>query len=601
MNRRSPQFALFRTAALCAALILSACSGDSSGPEPLPDPPTVSGVNKTVVSPGDTILVSGSSFVLPASNNRVTFTNPLGVSTPYAGNASVLRVIVDQDATTGTIKVSHAGGSATGPAVTVTRGIGEYFVFGGLDSAYTLSLPNPTATTKYLVIPHATNPGVGYTDSLAFQIVTSVGTLATSGTGRVNAESDPSGSWMSAREEFEAWRWEQTRRLIERAGVPTPPQPVRESSAPAEIQQTKQFYVLNTTTGSLVNPASYSRVTAELRYTGSKCLIYTDVDTLTGPLSNGNLTGADLRIIGQTFDNTIDATNVQYFGSYSDIDTNGRVFILITPVVNQMEAPSGFIAGFFLSVDLYSPPQVPAGTTNKAEIFYLFAADPTGVKSNGKPFPVDFTRETNITTTAHEHEHLISFSHRIFNRNGKIQVTWLEEGMAHMAENLIGRHADNEKRADIYLKNTGARSLEDNRADLNQRGGIFLFLRLMADRYGTGILKQIVQSNCSGRTCIKNVTGADFYDLLAEFLAALYLTDRGITADDRFLFKSIDLADYGTLSVAGSFAGLHDAGILFRSSGRVYLYSGTLNTDSRFTFFDDFGNARLRNVIVRVE
>ena len=174
--------------------------------------------------------------------------------------------------------------------------------------------------------------------------------------------------------------------------------------------------------------------------------------------------------------------------------------------------------------------------------------------------------------------------------------------MAHMAEDLNGLHDANQGRTAIYLANPGAISLEHNTAPLAQRGGIFLFLRLMADRYGTDILKEIVQSQCAGRTCVENVTDEGFYDLVAEFLAAIYLSGRGITADPRFNYSSIDIGDYGTvtapLRVAGG--GLI-AGDIRRSAGDLYIFSGALNAESRFTFVDEIGNARLRNVIVRVQ
>jgi hypothetical protein len=305
--------------------------------------------------------------------------------------------------------------------------------------------------------------------------------------------------------------------------------------------------------------------------------------------------------LGQEFDNSIEGTNVSYFGAYSDVDNNDKVIILITPVVNRMTPPNsgGFIAGFFLPLDLYAPGQVPVGTTNHAEIFYLLAADP--ISYWGNDFAIDFTADENIGTTAHEHEHMISISHRIFQEGGVTQETWLEEGMAHMAEDLNGRHDANMKRADIYMKNPGAISLEHDTAPLSQRGGIYLFLRLMADRYGTDILKDIVDSRCKGRDCLRNVTGEDFYDLVAQFFAALYLSGRGITTDPRFNYTSIDLADYGTLIVSTGVVGLDDGGEVRRSSGDFYLYGGVSGLDTRYTFTELVPGVRLRNAIVRVE
>ncbi len=581
--------------AMCALLTI-ACSEDDPV-EPAPDPPSVTGVSATTVSPGDILIINGAHFATPASQNQVRFTNSLGVSNAFAGNADSIEVVVDQDATSGAITVSNPNGSDTGPVVTVTRGIGEFFVFGGLGANNVLSLPSPTGTTRYLIIPLGVNPSADYLNDYGYQIA-SDNTVASSAvasgpTRRAGAAS------MGIGETFDAFRWKQARELIDRVGPPARGTTPSEAPAESETPPYRQFYVLNTTSGSVLDPSNYDYITADRRYDGTKCQVYADVDTLANPANNFDQIHFDQ--LGQAFDNSIEATNVSYFGAYSDVDANGKVIILITPVVNRMTPPnsSGFIAGFFLSIDLYSPPQVPTGTTNRAEIFYLLAADPQATWGN--PFPIDFTADENIGTTAHEHEHMISFSHRIFEKGGATQEPWLEEGMAHMAEDLNGRHDANMARANIYLQDPGAISLEHATAPLEQRGGIYLFLRLMADRYGTDILKDIVQSSCRGRACVQNATGANFYDLVAEFLAALYLTGKGITADPRFNYASIDLADYGTVFTFPGVVGLDSAGEVRRSSGDLHLYYGLLGVDTRFTFTELNPGVRLRHAVVRVQ
>jgi hypothetical protein len=587
---------------LAACLLLTvACGGDDNPAEPQPDPPVVAGVSATTVAPGDTLVISGSNFTSPASSNQVRFTNPLGVSTPFAGNSSELDVVVDQDATTGPLTVSNAGGSDNGPDVTVTRGIGAFFVFGGLGASNELALPNPTATTRYLVIPHGTNANAPFSTDYGYQI-SSANTLLRAAAADRGPTRRAAATLLGIAESFDASRWEQARELVERVGVPK--QERRPIEASAEVAAPfRQFYVLNTASGSATNPANYDHITADLRYTGTKCLVYADVDTSANPANNFDT--IHFQQFGQAFDTQIEATNVSYFGPYEDVDGNGKVIILITPVVNRMTPPGsgGFIAGFFLSIDLYTTSQVPAGTTNHAEIFYVLASDPTAEFNPGiPPFPIAFTADENIGTIAHEHEHMISFSHRIFHEGGVTQETWLEEGMAHMAEDLNGRHDANIGRADIYMQDPGGISLEHATAPLNQRGGIYLFLRLMADRYGTDILKDIVQSKCTGRACIKNVTGRDFYDLLPEFLAALYVSGKGITADPRFNFTSIDLADYGTVTASTAVIGLDAVGDVRRSSGDLYLFDGVLGQDTRLTFFELAPTGvRLRDAIVRVQ
>jgi hypothetical protein len=578
--------------AVCALAALS-CGGSDDPAAPPADPPVVSGVGATVVSPGDTLVIMGSRFETPAGENRVRFSNPLAVKAPFAGSATEVSVVVDRDATSGTIAVTSNDLTAAGPALEVQRAVGEVFVYGGLGAGQPLALPNPTPGTQYLVVPHATNPNAPYTPNYSYLIASTLAPPAVPA-----GETGPAGT-ITAREAFEAWRWEQTRELVARAGFPRAEEA---AAAPEALQEFRSFNVLKTTTGDVRFPSSYQRVTAELRYTGSKCLVYADIDTL----ATGNLAQSDLDAIGQAFDGSIESTNVTYFGGYSDIDGNGKMLILISPVVNNLTpngnvaAGKGFIAGFFLSIDLYSPPSVPSGTTNRAEIIYLIAADPGGFWGNA--FPVAATAQENVNTTAHEHQHLISFSRRLLVERGSAQETWLEEGMAHMAEHLNGIDDANRNRGARYLADPGNISLEDNSATLEQRGGIYLFLQLMVDRYGTDILKSIVQSKCTGRACVQNVTGAAFYDLFAEFLAALYLTGRGITSDPRFNFDSIDLADFGSLATASHVAGLADVGgSVRRTAGDFHIFSGTLGDETTFTFTNPGGGAGLRHVVVRIQ
>lgn len=577
-----------------------ACSEDEDPVEPQPDPPSVTGVSATAVAPGDTLVVRGANFTSPPSGNQVRFTNSLGVSNAFAGSEDSLEVVVDQDATSGAITVTNPNGSDTGPIVTVTRGIGDFFVFGGLGASNVLSLPSPTATKRYLIIPHGTNSSANFSNDYGYSIASS-NTAAASAQQR-GPTRRAAATHMGIREAFDAFRWEQARELAERLGPPartaTPSGAPAESEAPPYLP----FSVYSDLSGSTSDPASYDQVIADLRYTGTKCLVYADVDTSLNPANNFDQIHFDQ--LGQAFDNSIEATNVSYFGGYSDVDGNGKVIILITPVVNRLTpgGSGGFIAGFFLSVDLYSPPQVPTGTSNQAEIFYLIAADPEAEFNPGiPPFPIDFAAEENISTTAHEHEHMISISHRIFNEGGVTQETWLEEGMAHMAEDLNGLHDANMGRADIYLQDPGAISLEHSTAPLNQRGGIYLFLRLLADRYGEDVLRDIVQSRCTGRACIQNVTGRNFYDLFAEFLAALYLSGKGITADPRFNFTSIDLADYGTVATFPGLVGVESVGEVRRSSGDLHLFDGSVDLDTDFTFTELNPGVRLRNAVVQVQ
>lgn len=588
----------FSAAALaaCALWALACSSDDDGGVQPDPDPPVISTISSSNLSPGDTLTINGSNFATPAAGNQVKFTNPLGVSTAFAGSETQIQVVVDQDATDGPITVTTEGGSDDGPNVTINRGIGDFFVFGGVGPSNILTLPNPIAGTRYLVIPHGTNASAPYNEDYGYGITT--GAPIAAATAAAGPTRQALAQRTTIRETFDATRWEQAQELAARIGAPKESRP-QASTAEAAAPPYRGFNVLATVNGSVTDPSSFEQIVADLKYTGSKCLVYADVDTLANPANNFD--PIHFQQLGQAFDNSIEATNVTYFGGYSDVDNNDKVIILITPVVNRLTpgGSGGFIAGFFLAVDLYSVGQVPSGTTNHAEIFYLLAADPQA--QWGNPFPIGFTADENISTTAHEHEHMISFSERIFHQGSATQVTWLEEGMAHMAESLNGYHDANQGRADIYMQDPSATSLEHATANLPQRGGIYLFLQLMVDRYGADFLKEIVQSRCSGRPCVESATGRNFYDLVAEFLTALYVSGKGITSDPRFNYTSINLDDYGTIVAQQGIVGVDSEGDIRRSSGDFHVYTGALGVDTEFMFIEQTPGIRLRNAIMRIQ
>ena len=89
---------------------------------------------------------------------------------------------------------------------------------------------------------------------------------------------------------------------------------------------------------------------------------------------------------------------------------------------------------------------------------------------------------------------------------------------------------------------------------------------------------------------------------MAEFLAAQYLSGKGITTDSRFNYDSIDLNDFGPLLVGNHVAGAGDVdGNLRRASGDFHIFTGVLSKTSVFQFDDPTGNVKLRNVIVQLQ
>lgn len=572
--------------ALVLALGLAIACDSDEGPQ-IPPTPTVSGVSATTVAPGDTVRVTGRDFLAETGRNRVRFNNPYGQAVPFAGNTTRLDVVVPHNAITGPVSVyvEENPTPGIGPEVAVPRGVGDVYVIG----SGSFELPVPSPTTRYLIVPHATDATQPYTRIFPYSLSASdapAGTPVARATGGVTP---------GPAEAFEAHlREDWARNLPHVPGAKA----YADGAARTVAQATRQFYVLDDPEASTIDPSAYTRVTAQKRYEGQWCIIYTDVDTL----ATGNLTWADIRNLGQSFDATYHPTNRQYFGVESDIDGNGKVIAVISPVINRM-TPSGsefFYGGFFNLVDLFRAGQgVPAGVTNQAEVVYMLASDPSGVW--GVSQSRSFIAQENLKTFAHEFEHLISFSQRKFYFGGAYQTTWLEEGMAHMAEDLCGINTSNVVRANSFLADPSAVSLEHAKAPLQQRGAVYLFLRWLADRFGEEILEDIVKSRCSGRGCISGITGEDFYQTVADWLAALYLSGRGINTSAKYNYTSINLSDFDPLPVSPRDAdGNPVSGSVVRSSGEYYLFRN-LTTSVNLFSLTPVQPGRLRVVIVQTQ
>jgi hypothetical protein len=130
------------------------------------------------------------------------------------------------------------------------------------------------------------------------------------------------------------------------------------------------------------------------------------------------------------------------FGTPSDVDENGRVLMLFTSAVNEL-TPRGanyIVGGFFYGRDLFpkkaNDKAGACASSNVRELFYLLAPDPSG-SINGNVRSKAYVRGSTFGTLAHEFEHLVNASRRLYvNGANDFEVTWLDEGLAHIAEEL---------------------------------------------------------------------------------------------------------------------------------------------------------------------
>jgi hypothetical protein len=172
------------------------------------------------------------------------------------------------------------------------------------------------------------------------------------------------------------------------------------------------------------------------------------VDTLDGPPAV-LFTQAQMDSITSEFDNVTYPTDASYYAAPTDIDGNGRVIILFTGQINKLTPPNspagtGFVGGFFFAGDMFPPVDQGGGPgsfcpqSNQAEIFYLLSPDPTGKFGNVRT--TSSVRQGTRGTIAHEFQHMINAGNRYKNPAvSYFESTWLDEGLAHFAEDAVGR------------------------------------------------------------------------------------------------------------------------------------------------------------------
>ncbi len=332
------------------------------------------------------------------------------------------------------------------------------------------------------------------------------------------------------------------------------------------VGSVRSFHVLSSFQN---NNYQWKSVDAKLAYAGNDILLY--VDTLAPA---GGFTNTQLQQFGQYFDQTLYPIDTANFGPPSDIDGNGHVIMLMSPVVNGLSPSAqcqtqGYIAGFFNSEDF-------AGSTdpnsNQGEIFYSIVPDPSGVAScTHTVSQVEFDIPA---TFLHELQHLVNFSQHVVVHGGSPEQGWLDEGLSLVAEEegavhyeqlypppsgrtdpsqLFPDSAESFVQGFLYdsyqyalLPDTSSVTLHsDSDNGFSWRGGDWLLLRWLGDQTNNAVYRKLEDTYATGVPNIENAMGQPFPTLFADFGLALYtdslpgLPRNTAPAADRFATRNV--------------------------------------------------------------
>ena len=587
---------------LIVALLIGAGCKTTEGPEPLVTTSVQVSSTPTTIAVGETAQASaivkdqngapltGKTIVWTSLNQSVATVTAAGIIRGVAPGNATIQGSVDGITGTATITVIQVSAICVSGPTVVDPAPGNAIIVSSNDAKGCIKIPSSATAGSYLLIASNNNP---LPDQLAtysiksdegenvpgntllappLRIAASLSLPAIDVPGAMQSSFESKLRKMERKLDFSAAKRAYQARYSASSGV-------RQSMSLAvpSVGDQATFKVPakfdangNSLGGGCVN---FTQATATVKYVSNRAIIYLD-----NAAPTGGFTDTDFQEIATEFDNVIYQNDVDYFGTPLDLDANSRIIMLYTPLVNKLTpaGASGFVGGFFFVGDLF--PVAQCGQSNVAEIFYALAPDPNGTINNN-PRSTATVRQGTRGTVAHEFQHMINGSERIKSpTTNEFEATWLDEALAHYAEDLNGRalrgftetgnYNDAQMRVNIndyaafffqnfarfrlYLANPGPLSPTSSLADtsLAVRGAAWALVRYSADHYApNGDIKSFIRSLVPGPdTGVVNLTnhasGVSFNELISGWMIANYADDTGIpNLQTKYTYKTYDMRD----------------------------------------------------------
>lgn len=233
--------------------------------------------------------------------------------------------------------------------------------------------------------------------------------------------------------------------------------------------------------------SSFYRVTAMFAASSAHADVYIEAKsggTAVAASSVDNLLAA--------FENNIVPVEHVWYTTPTDVDSSGKVTLLMLDIQDGYQPGGGYIAGYFDPINHFSEASVNALDSkyhsNFAEMLYL------------DTYPADITRTSFFATLAHEYQHLLQFGKYYRSEQDDIEPTWLDEGLAEISSDLTGFGPQvgraNNFRTAILNKTSLIR--EPDRFLLDNYATSYMYFKYLADVYGIGGISAIFRNNALG-------------------------------------------------------------------------------------------------------
>lgn len=377
----------------------------------------------------------------------------------------------------------------------------------GPDGTVAVRLATPTGTEQFVVVLASTLVD-GTVDPLGY----------TAGTTAPAALSAPPATVTSCSLTPDRWR-------AMTLPVETPPT----GTAPVPAVGDVRDVTMDTSTG-------VATISVQAVAVGTSAVVWADV-TASHP---ANLDPALARQFLQDFESTILARERAIFGTESDLDRNGRIQLVFSPLTYRVAV------AYFTGCDLV-PTTRGCRTSNYGE--YLYLTPPAAI-----PPPYN-TLNAIKEILAHECSHLIHFNRKVLRNH--LTTDWPDnaymiEGVGAFAQDVIGFQAGN-----LYVTKAGLdgindftfadvipnRGIYDTTRDGLLRGGSYLWVRWLYDRAGgdrietdgtitnrggPSLLRALIDAPMSMTSTLPTAGGADapLGDLVLDFYTTLAMSNR---------------------------------------------------------------------------
>lgn len=359
--------------------------------------------------------------------------------------------------------------------------------------------------------------------------------------------------------------------------VATPPPAVNYTEADVGVAST-EFRVRD----SVEDEDTFQLVAAKLWAVGTTVNIFVDTEwpidwdrecdgsiDVVDPRGAQGFNNCDLRTIARVVDENISPNVTTRFGSLPDINGDGKVNIVITPVLNAMTRNPEDSADQGTLVRSYADPEVDLSDydvrsnpqSDEQEVIFVFAPDPAGFANPYVQTTVEnYTSMDLLAEIARGYVRLISYNAKVLTSGGQVEAPWLLEGLGALAADLTGFGAVYYDDVWDYLDATHLYSLvvTEDAGPINTEnwGAQYLFVRWLYENYATltgvgesdpdgptagdDLLVQLVQGATTGQESVEAALGSTLGQLATKWHVALLMTGR-TDADGAPL---VDVAQY---------------------------------------------------------